>query len=262
MKLVRTGLIALVALTGATLSANAALLVCTGGPGMSIDTQVPDMFEVTFERAEQAANEVAPPPGKCAMPEVALPPGSSRTLSIPKKNKDALRLLAAARGGSFTVQVTGVEGKLLVSSIANIVINDGGGEAGGGGGGAGDVVEPDDGADDAGADDAGAGEDVGGGGEEFCGNPGDMSTVVIPEKDLHFLNIRTKPGGKVIGKVPEGRQVRLVGPCGTDAAAGIVAQKVTLKNAWCSIDLPKVGCVSARYLDVNAVGGAGIVADD
>lgn len=258
MKLVRTGLLALVALTGATLSANAALLVCTGGPGMSIDTQVPDMFEVTFERAEQAANEVTPPPGKCAMPEVALPPGSSRTLRVPKKNKDALRMLAAARAGSFTVQVTGVDGKLLVSSIANIVIDDGGGNAGGGGGGAGDVVEPDDA-----ADGAGAGEDVGGAGEEFCGNPGDVSTVVIPEQDLHFLNIRTKPGGKVIGKVREGGQVRLVGPCGTDAAAGIVAQKVTLKKAWCSIDLPKVGCVSARYLDINAVGGgAGIVADD
>jgi len=82
-----------------------------------------------------------------------------------------------------------------------------------------------------------------------CGSGDSTATVVIPEPNLKRLNIRNKPGGKIVGKVPEGRSVTVVGPCGSEAAAGIVAgKKKAGADGWCQIDRPKAGCVMAKYL--------------
>ena len=110
-----------------------------------------------------------------------------------------------------------------------------------------------------------AGNDTGGGNanppmhadDGSCGGPGAVATVVIPEPNLHKLNVRTKPGGNVLGTVPEGEQVTVVGPCGSEAAAGFAKSTKPLGGmaGWCQLDAPVGGCVMAKYLDFSGGGG-------
>ena len=90
-----------------------------------------------------------------------------------------------------------------------------------------------------------------------CGGPGAVATVVIPEPNLHKLNLRIKPGGAVLGTVPEGAEVTVVGPCGSEAAAGFAKSTKPLGGAagWCQLDAPAAGCVMAKYLDFSGGGG-------
>jgi len=80
---------------------------------------------------------------------------------------------------------------------------------------------------------------------------------VIPEPNLHKLNVRTKPGGNVLGTVPEGAEVTVVGPCGSEAAAGFAKSTKPLGGmaGWCQIDTPVSGCVMAKYLGSSDSGG-------
>ena len=101
-----------------------------------------------------------------------------------------------------------------------------------------------------------------------------MATVVIPDPAVTTLNVRDKPRGKNpfrdSGRLP---QVNVVGGCGVQIAAGIVAQKKGsgqgLIPGWCAISSPTVGCVAEQFLvagvaaggPVDTGGAAGIVAD-
>src|SRR6185436_9710695 len=93
--------------------------------------------------------------------------------------------------------------------------------------------------------------------DSSCGGPGRVATVVIPEPNLHKLNVRTKPGGNVLGTVPEGAEVTVVGPCGSEAAAGFAKSTKPLGGmaGWCQIDTPVSGCVMAKYLGSSDSGG-------
>ncbi len=87
-----------------------------------------------------------------------------------------------------------------------------------------------------------------------------MATVVIPKANLHMLNVRSKPGGQVLGTVPEGEQVTVVGPCGSQAAAGFAKSNKPIGGAagWCQLDSPVSGCVMAKYLDFGGGDAAGL----
>ena len=82
-----------------------------------------------------------------------------------------------------------------------------------------------------------------------------MATVVIPDPNVHALNVRGAPGGKVLGTVREGDSVSVVGECASAPAAGLgKAQPGTPAPAtgWCQIDAPMQGWVSAKYLAFGA----------
>ena len=85
-----------------------------------------------------------------------------------------------------------------------------------------------------------------------CGSPGAVAMVVINQPGLDKLNVRTGPGGQVIGTVPEGGMVSVAGPCGAvSGAAGLIKQKSPQgggANGWCQISAPVSGCVSAQFL--------------
>ncbi|RVD46359.1 SH3 domain-containing protein [Mesorhizobium sp. M4B.F.Ca.ET.169.01.1.1] len=105
-----------------------------------------------------------------------------------------------------------------------------------------------------------------------CGDGNAMATVVINQPGLDKLNVRSGPGGQVVGTVPEGSTVSVIGPCGSvSGAAGLVKRKTQQggggagAGGWCQIGAPVHGCVSAQFLafgggDVGQPGGAaGIV---
>jgi len=88
-----------------------------------------------------------------------------------------------------------------------------------------------------------------------CGRGNAMATVVINQPGLDKLNVRTGPGGQVIGTVPEGGTVSVIGPCGaTGGAAGFAKPKTQQggrsgkAGGWCQISAPVHGCVSSQFL--------------
>lgn len=105
-----------------------------------------------------------------------------------------------------------------------------------------------------------------------CGLAG-VATVVIADPKVKILNVRDKPRGEIVSQIDEGVQVNVVGGCGAQIAAGIVAQKQGggqgLIPGWCAISSPKVGCVAEQFLvagipaggAVDTGGAAGIVAN-
>jgi hypothetical protein len=113
---------------------------------------------------------------------------------------------------------------------------------------------------------------TGGGGltASTCGLSG-TATVVIPDPTLTTLNVRDKPNGNILSKIPENAQVEVMGPCGVKLSAGIVAQKPgQVIPGWCAISTPQVtGCVSEQFLVAGipaggplGAGSAGIVATE
>ena len=82
-----------------------------------------------------------------------------------------------------------------------------------------------------------------------CGPTGGTATVFISDPKLKSLNVRASPGGTVLGTIPAGSQVSIVGECGSGQAAGIARpQPSTPASGWCQIDAPVTGCVSAKFL--------------
>lgn len=243
VNLIRTVLTA-AGLAAATLSAQGATatLMCQGG-GMPI-TKIDNGWMIIFERASEAGNVAPPGRGECAMPEMALPDGSATSLTVGSTVKDALLLLAAAKGGgTFEVKVTGENGSLVVKQIGPVNVVDS------------EPLSPPDGGDD--ADDGGDETATG-----TCGEPGDKATVVIPEPNLKKLNVRAEPDmdSEIVGTVKEGKKVTLDGICESEGAAGIVAENKEASAEWCRISKPLKGCVKAKYLQLDDIldGAAGI----
>jgi hypothetical protein len=88
----------------------------------------------------------------------------------------------------------------------------------------------------------------------MCGPPGGMAVVVIPNPNLHTLNVRASPGGTVLTAIEEGSQVSIVGECGPEAAAGFTKPPAGKPSGWCQIDAPVTGCVSAKFLAFGVPG--------
>ncbi|RWM38869.1 SH3 domain-containing protein [Mesorhizobium sp.] len=108
--------------------------------------------------------------------------------------------------------------------------------------------------------------------DSACGDGNAMATVVINQPGLDKLNVRSGPGGQVVGTVPEGDTVSVVGPCGAISGAAGFAKPKTQQGGggggaggWCQISAPVHGCVSSQFLafggnDVGQPSGAaGIV---
>ncbi|WP_156938209.1 hypothetical protein [Mesorhizobium sp. WSM3626] len=97
-----------------------------------------------------------------------------------------------------------------------------------------------------------------------CGDGNAMATVVINQPGLDKLNVRSGPGGQVVGTVPEGGTVSVVGPCGAISGAAGFAKPKTQQGGgaggWCQISAPVHGCVSSQFLafggDTGLSGGA------
>ncbi|MDG4884453.1 SH3 domain-containing protein [Mesorhizobium sp. WSM4884] len=130
-----------------------------------------------------------------------------------------------------------------------------------------------------GSGDQTGGNDVGGGGtpqtpedmggmppaqqaDGACGGGNAAATVVIDQPGLDKLNVRSGPGGRVIGTVAEGDTVSVIGPCGAiSGAAGFTKPKTQQggggggAGGWCQISAPVHGCVSAQFL---AFGGGDV----
>jgi hypothetical protein len=226
MNALRTALFVAVSLgsvAAAAASTPPGILSCQGGGGMRMTIATQDGVFIAFTPAAQPANAAPPGPGECAWADRPFAPG------------EAL--------GTF----------IMVKAIANAQVVDstplspGPTDDGAGGGG------------DATADggDALPTQQTG----DSCGEPGATATVVIPEPHLTQLNVRSKPGGEVLGRVQKGEQVTLIGPCGSQAAAAFAKSNKPVGGAagWCQIDSPIAGCVLSRYLDFSggdATGGA------
>ncbi|WP_189546202.1 SH3 domain-containing protein [Mesorhizobium sp. M2E.F.Ca.ET.209.01.1.1] len=118
----------------------------------------------------------------------------------------------------------------------------------------------------AGGDDAGGGgtpqtpADMGGmppmqQADSACGDGNALATVVINQPGLDKLNVRSGPGGQVVGTVPEGDTVSVVGPCGAISGAAGFAKPKTQPGGgaggaggWCQLSAPVHGCVSSQFL--------------
>jgi hypothetical protein len=102
-----------------------------------------------------------------------------------------------------------------------------------------------------------------------CGLSG-TATIVIADPKLTTLNVRDKPNGPtILTTLPENAQVNVVGACGKQIAAGIVAGPTgTVVPGWCAISAPVTGCVKEEFLvagipaaaPAGAPGAAGLVA--
>ena len=86
-----------------------------------------------------------------------------------------------------------------------------------------------------------------------------IATIVVPDPNVHALNVRNGPNGTILTALPEGTQVSVVGDCGSPPAAGLAKAPAsgTATPGWCQIDAPLAGWVSAKYL---VFGGVGITA--
>ncbi|RVD46353.1 SH3 domain-containing protein [Mesorhizobium sp. M4B.F.Ca.ET.169.01.1.1] len=85
---------------------------------------------------------------------------------------------------------------------------------------------------------------------------------MINQPGLDKLNVRSGPGGQVVGTVPEGGTVSVIGPCGAiSGAAGFTKPKTQQGGGWCQIGALVHGCVSSQFLafgggDIGQPGGA------
>jgi hypothetical protein len=103
----------------------------------------------------------------------------------------------------------------------------------------------------------------GGGGTSICGLPGGTATVVIPDPNVNELNVRDRPMGNIVSKVPKGTQVNVVGGCGVQIAAGIVAPTTGAGGGqatpgWCAISAPVIGCVAEQFLVAGIPAGGAV----
>ncbi len=83
-----------------------------------------------------------------------------------------------------------------------------------------------------------------------CSLPSGVATVVIKDPKVTRLNVRDRPAGNIVGGVAEGTQVTVLGACGVNLQAGIVANPQGNKPpvpGWCAIAEP-VGCVAEQFL--------------
>src|SRR5262249_19173155 len=98
------------------------------------------------------------------------------------------------------------------------------------------------------------------------------ATIVINQPGLDKLNVRSGPGGQVVGTVPEGGTVSVIGPCGAIGGGGVAQQNPPAARGpglarrtpraagaagWCRISAPVPGCFLPQFLQ----SGGGATAD-
>ena len=226
------------------------VLSCRGGGTMRMTSSSQTTALIAFAPAAQPANVAPPGPGECAWSDRLFGEKEPHQLGLVLDKPNAQSLFDAMRGGTFQVTARPSIAFILVNPIDNVQVMDstplspgpvGGGDAGGGG-------MPQTPGDMGGMPPM---QQAGG----ACGNGN--ATVVINQPGLDKLNVRTGPGGQVVGTVPEGSTVSVVGACGATAGAAGFAKPATPQPAssgWCQISGPVSGCVSAQFL---AFGGGG-----
>ena len=205
---------------------------CRGGGGMTVTPlNEGKSVYVTFVPGGNVNRLRA---GECAWVNRAFKQ-EGRRLALQLSADRAQELLDVARsGGSFTVRASPIGSSfIMVGSIANVR-------------GDGSQSSP-------------APTPIPGGGGVASGSgPGGTATVVIPEPHLDRLNVRSEPNGAVIGAVPRGRRVSVIGPCGAAGGAGLRAgvRPVINTPGWCQIQSPAAsGCVMTQYLQFGGGGG-------
>ncbi|TIS61387.1 MAG: hypothetical protein E5W93_07965 [Mesorhizobium sp.] len=238
------------------------VLSCQGGGEMRMTSSDQTSALIAFKPAAQPANVAPPGPGECAWADRLVGEKEPHQLALTLNKPNAQLLFNAMRGGTFRVTARPYIAFIMVNSIDNVQVVDStplspgpiaSGEAGGG-----TPQTP--------ADMGGAPMQAG----DSCGAPGTMATVVINQPGLDKLNVRSGPGGQVVGTVPEGGTVSVIGPCGAiSGAAGFTKPKTQQggggggAGGWCQISAPVSGCVSSQFLEfgnagtgVNSPGGA------
>ena len=220
-----------------------AVLSCQGGGGMQLTSRDANSDFIAFTPAAQPANVAPPGPGECAWPD-RLFGNEAHRLAFSLDQPNAQSLLDAIRGGTFQVaarplggvmiMITAIDGVQVVDSTplsSGPANNTGGAATTGMGSGNTGIVPP-----------------IQAGGS--CGGPGAEATVVINQPGLDKLNVRNGPGGQVVGTVPEGGTVSVIGPCGAIGGAGLARTTTPGGGAsgWCQISAPVHGCVSAQFL--------------
>ncbi len=240
------------------------VLSCQGGGGMKMTISSQTAVFIAFTPAAQPSNAASPGPGECAWPDRLFAAGEAHRFALDPGKPNAQLLMDAIRtGGTFQLTAHPVGTFIMVSAIDNVQVVDSTPLSPGpvGGGEAGDTPQTP-------ADMGGMPMQPAGG---SCGSPGAVAMVVINQPGLDKLNVRTGPGGQVIGTVPEGGMVSVAGPCGAvSGAAGLIKQKSPQgggASGWCQISAPVSGCVSAQFLQFGGTdtgtnlpnGAAGLV---
>jgi hypothetical protein len=200
-------------------SAHAERFSCEGGGNMAVTDRGGGTFNIAFD----PKFEGKPEPGECIVPEPADGEAPQIVMFLPAIKKSTLVGEAAEDGGSFVLQIQiNPNNQAIVTAVISVKIKKAMPDDGNGGSGNG--AENDDG---------------------HC--PAANATVSIPEDNLDKLNVRSRPNGKVVGTVPEGHSVSVVGHCDGDP----------VDHGWCKIDDPMAGCVKRKYLEFGGGKNAG-----
>ncbi|TIV84211.1 MAG: SH3 domain-containing protein [Mesorhizobium sp.] len=232
------------------------VLSCQGGGGMQVTFKDETGVFVAFNHASQPANAAQPGPGQCAWADRLFAPNEQHRLAFNPNKPNGQLLLQAVQGGTFQVTAVPMTAFIMVNAINNVQVVDG------------TPLSPGPAnADDVGGDTPQTPADMGGmppmqQADGTCGGGNAMATVVINQPGLDKLNVRSGPGGQVVGTVPEGGTVSVIGPCGAiSGAAGFTKPKTQQGGGWCQIGAPVHGCVSSQFLafgggDIGQPGGA------
>ncbi|MDX8493018.1 hypothetical protein RFN29_15680 [Mesorhizobium sp. VK22B] len=231
------------------------VLSCQGGGGMQVTVKDETGVFVAFNHASQPANAAPPGPGQCAWADRLFAPNEQHRLAFNPNQPNGQQLLQAVQGGTFQVKAVPMTAFIMVKAINNVQVMDSTplspGAANANGSGSGGTPQTP--------------ADMGGPppmqqADGTCGGGNAMATVVINQPGLDKLNVRSGPGGQVVGTVPEGGTASVIGPCGAiSGAAGFTKPKTQQggggggAGGWCQISAPVHGCVSSQFL---AFGGS------
>jgi hypothetical protein len=207
---------------------------CRGGGGMTVTSNAEG--KSVFVSFAQGADVANLRPGECAWVNRPFRQEGRRLALTLSRDRAQELIAAAANGGTFTVRGSSIGSSfIMVGSIANVR-----------GGGTQASPSP-----------APAPGPTPGGGNASGSCPGGIATVMIPQPHLDRLNVRNGPKGDVIGAVPRGGRVSVIGPCGAAGSAGFRAgvRPTVTAPGWCQIQAPVAGCVMSEFLQFGAGGG-------
>ncbi|KUM23944.1 hypothetical protein AU467_32180 [Mesorhizobium loti] len=234
---------------------------------------------IDFRAAPQSSTAAIPARGECAWQDTPVAANEPKRIYVPLKSEMKPLVEAAQKGGIFLIHGSVQGNAVQIDKVDSVNVGFVPGAGTGHGnklktlgpvafGKAGGGSPP--------VDEAGGGgtpqtpADMGGmppmqQADGTCGDGNAMATVVINQPGLDKLNVRTGPGGQVVGTVPEGGTVSVVGPCGAISGAAGFAKPKTQQGGgaagWCQISAPVHGCVSSQFLafgggDTGLPGGA------
>jgi uncharacterized protein YraI len=206
---------------------------CRGGGNMDI-TPTPGGVLINFRRAPEGAIAQPPGEGECAWNNRALSVYEPQSLFLADNTDKGEALRAATgKGGAFEVAAYNNTdaGRLQVAFVRAVTLPPQ----------APPPPQP----------------PAPGPVADVCGPPGGTAVVKVTAPGLTKLNVRSGPGGKVLGTIPHGTEVSIIGPCGPAGSAGLTAPGQTPTGSrWCQIDRPVAGCVAAQFLALGETGGA------